>query len=250
MKQEKLYKTIFKRKSIRKYDKTPLNNNILNNISDFISTLKPLYDNIKTQIEIVSGSEIKNLFPIKSPHYIVVSSESKDGYLTNVGFMLQQMDLFLSTNGIGSCWVGMAKPKKSIAKDMEYEFVITLAFGKPAEPLYRNGVSEFKRKSVKEISNVNKNDVIEAARLAPSGTNGQPWYFKLDDNFIHVYCVKPNIIKAFLYKNINKIDMGIAIYHLYIALKHFGKDIKFVNDKSGKAKVPPGYYYINTLEIK
>jgi hypothetical protein len=94
MKQTDLYEVIFKRKSVRKYDLTPLDKKTLAGISAQFNALKPLYNNIKTEMKLISQQEVKTMQP-KAPHYVAVFSEIKDGYLTNVGFMLQQMDLFL-----------------------------------------------------------------------------------------------------------------------------------------------------------
>jgi len=44
-----LYETIFKRKSIREYDLTPLDGHTLEEIMAHTSTLKPLYDDIKIE---------------------------------------------------------------------------------------------------------------------------------------------------------------------------------------------------------
>ena len=104
-----LYETIFKRKSIREYDLTPLDGHTLAEIMAHMSALKPMYDDIKIEMKLVSQKDVKGLFLAKAPHYLAVFSETKDGYLTNVGFMLQQMDLFFSATGIGSCWQGIPK---------------------------------------------------------------------------------------------------------------------------------------------
>ena len=250
MKQTNYYETIFKRKSIRKYEVGPMEEDSLREISAHLDTLNPMYENIRTEMKIVSQKDVKSLLPIKAPHYILVYSEAKDGYLTNVGFMLQQMDLHLSANGIGSCWVGMAKPVKGILTNQSLEFVIALAFGKPAEPLYRESVLEFQRKPLKDISNISGMDgLLEPARLAPSGTNSQPWFFTGGQGEIHTYCVKSNIIKAILYEKMNKIDMGIAICHIWIAAKHLGKNLQVIHDKGAQDHQPKGYYYITTLKI-
>ncbi len=45
--------------------------------------------------------------------------------------MLQQMDLFFSASGIGSCWQGLPKPDKDMLNSSNLEFIILMAFGKP-----------------------------------------------------------------------------------------------------------------------
>jgi nitroreductase len=245
------YKTIFKRKSVRKYDLTELNDKTLLDIKEFISSVKPLYGNIETQMRIVSKEEINLLVPIKAPHYLMMTSQNKEGYLTNAGYMLQQVDLFLSTNGFGSCYIGMALPTRDTKRGSELDFVIILAFGNPAEAVYRDDVSQFKRKPLLKITNiVNYDRLIEPARLAPSATNSQPWFFTGENGLINCYCVKSNIIKAFVYEKFNKIDMGIAICHIAVAAKHLGKQINFISDKSAMDNHPKGYYYITTAMLK
>lgn len=242
-----LYSTIFKRKSIRKYTGEPLEASRLESLQDLINGLTPLYGSIKTEIVILSPKEIKTMLPIKAPHYVVVYSEAKEGYLPNAGFMLQQVDLFLSANGIGACWLGMGSPQKEAASRNGLEYVITLAFGNAGEPVHRDSISEFKRKALSEISSVKgAEELLEAARLAPSASNSQPWYFTGSSDRIIVCRKLPNILKAALYGKFNNIDMGIALCHLWTAARHTGRSIEFIREN---AAVPKGYEYITTAHI-
>ena len=251
MENTNLYETIFKRKSVRKYDLTPLDERTLAEIIAHISALKPIYDNIKIEMKIVSQKDVKGLLSAKAPHYIAVFSEAKDGYLANVGFILQQMDLFLSSNGVGSGWQGIPKPTKEILSSSKLEFVILLAFGKPKELLHRESVSEFKRKSLGKITNIKGADeLLEPARLAPSAMNKQPWFFTGDASTIHVYRAKSSFITAFMFEKMSKISMGIAICHLWIAAKHFGRDVEFIADKAAQNKPPAGHDYVITVKMK
>lgn len=250
MNEQDFYQTIFQRKSIRKYDLTPLEDDRLLKIREQIEQLTAMDYDIKVEMKLLNDNEIKNLFPIKAPHYISVFSEVKDGYLTNVGFMLQQMDLYFSANGIGSCWLGMAKPTREM-RNSELEFVVMLAFGMPMEPLHRQNISEFKRKSLTEITDIQgEEELLACVRLAPSATNSQPWFFsKVGDTF-HAYCVKSNLIKALVYEKMNKINMGIAICHLWTAVSQLNKKAEFKFDESALNNIPKGYYYITSITIK
>jgi nitroreductase len=251
MMQNDLYKAIFKRKSIRKYNLNPLEEGSLKEIKAYLERTTPLYRNIKTEIKIVSKDGVKMMLPIKAPHYLVMTSEKKEGYLTNAGYILQQVDLFLSLNNIGSCYLGIAKPTKEIMKNTELESVMVMALGTPSEPVHRTDKSEFKRKPLSQITTITDNDLLlEPARLAPSATNSQPWYFTGGNGIIHAYCVKPNMIKAFFYEKLNKIDLGIALYHIAAAAQYSGKQIDFLADDTGKNTTPKGYYYIISGAIK
>lgn len=252
MNQINFYETIFKRKSVRKYDFTPLDNKTMLEIQEFAKKINNLYKNIKTEIKFGGEDEVNGLlFKVKAPHYIVMFSENKDGYLTNAGFMLQQIDLFLSSKGLGSCYLGMTQPAKALGKSEGMDFIMVLAFGKPAEEVHRTNISEFKRKALSEISNITvKDDLLEAARLAPSATNSQPWYFTSGEGIIHSYCVKNNFIRAMAYDRLNKFDMGIALCHIVTAAEYAGRKIEFTHDKTAQEKHPGGYYYIISAILK
>jgi len=251
MMQPDLYEMIFKRKSIRKYDETPLDDATISGIEDFIKKAEPLNKDIKTEISIVPNEAVTVFLPVNSPQYLVMTSEKKEGYLTNAGYILEQVDLFLSSKGIGSCYVGMAQPTKETRKNLNLEFVIIVAFGKPGENLHRTEISEFKRKSLSEITNIaGSQEFLEPVRIAPSATNSQPWFFTGGNGVINLYCVKSGFLKSMVYDKMNKIDMGIALCHLALSVGHSGKNMEIVFDKAAQEEGPKGYYYINTAILK
>lgn len=249
MTEEDLYPIIFKRKSIRRYDLSPLEKSTLKEISEMLNTIKPLYNDIQTEIKIINTDDVNRRMMKKAPHYFGVFSETKKGYLTNIGFMMQQVDLRLSARGIGTCWQGIPVPKKEILKSSNLKFVILMAFGYPTEPLHRD-LSGFKRKSIDKIAEIEDADeILEAARLAPSATNSQPWFFMGDKNLIHAYSVKPSIFKGLVVNKYIPIDMGISLYHLMVASEHFDKSPEIVFDKDVEENSPKGYVYYASLKL-
>jgi len=152
------------------------------------------------------------------------------------------MDLFLSANGLGSCWQGIPRLTKELLESSNLEFVIVMAFGKPKDPqsLHRTNISEFKRKPLKKITDINGVDnLLEAARVAPSGANWQPWFFTGNSGLIYVRKAKSSSIKSFAskiahFKELDYTDIGIAIYHLQVAAEHFGKKTEIVFDQTAK----------------
>ena len=231
-----LYDFIPKRKATRKYEMTPLSKEELSQIRQFADNLQPLYPDILIQYEIVGG--VKSILSVKAPHYFIIYGENKEGYLENAGFMFQQMDLYLSSIGLGSCWLGMAK--SSAEPQTKLPFIITLAFGKAAGSPYRE-LSEFKRKALSDISS-GSDERLEAARLAPSAVNHQNWFFASADGKIDAYQKKAVIG---LYDKMNKIDMGIALCHLFLATEQAGKGFVFAKE-AGKEK--KGYVYTGTVK--
>lgn len=245
-----LYSIIFQRKSIRNYKQDPLDENTLTEIKNRLKTLTPFYDNIKTEFKILSTGDVNQRMMKKAPHYIAAFSEVNEGYLTNIGFMLQQMDLYMSMEGIGTCWQGIPTIKKSVHDSTGLKFIILMAFGKSEENIHRHDISEFKRKSFHEISdNTDAQEIIETARIAPSATNSQAWYFTGNSATINAFIVKPNILKRVIAGKYPPLDMGIALYHLNIAAEHFGRKITFTFDEVANDNSPQNTEYVISLKL-
>ena len=246
---EELYQAIYKRKSIRKYQKKKLNQKEITEIKKFLKELKVLDPKIEFEAKIVNSESVKSLLPIQSPHYLQFFSEAEGDYLLNAGFILQQLDLYLSKNDLGSCWYGMAKPKKEIIAESDLEYVITLVFGNSKAENHRDSIEDFDRKSLSEIKKGETHyDLLEAVRLAPSATNGQPWYFVSEKDKIHLYQIEPNFIKKFFYEKMNKIDMGIALAHLWLAADQHKKKFEVQKLSESPAEVE-GYNYLTTVKL-
>lgn len=229
----KLEEQIYLRKSCRKYLDEPVN---LDLIDEFMSNVKPLNEDIKYRYEFLKQNEVSSKMHFKAPYYLAIYSEIKENYMVNAGFIFQQLCLYLQSQGIGSCWLGLGSPKKK-----DSEFVILISFGK-SDDMTRT-LDEFKRNNLSKISDEVDESLIPA-QLAPSAMNSQPWYFKHTVDGFDVYQVKQNIIKRQLLKRWNPIDMGIAISHMYMANENtFEFKIK---DNFDELK---GYTYIGSIKI-
>ena len=229
----KLEEQIYLRKSCRKYLDEPVN---LDLIDEFMSNVKPLNEDIKYRYEFLKQNEVSSKMHFKAPYYLAIYSDIKENYMVNAGFIFQQLCLYLQSQGIGSCWLGLGSPKKK-----DSEFVILISFGK-SDDMTRT-LDEFKRNNLSKISDEVDESLIPA-QLAPSAMNSQPWYFKHTVDGFDVYQVKQNIIKRQLLKRWNPIDMGIAISHMYISNENtFEFKIK---DNFDELK---GYTYIGSIKI-
>ena len=235
---------ITRRKSFRKYTGVPVGEETLQRLREFMKAVKPLVPTIGVEFSIVTKEQVRFYFPWKTPQLIAVYSENKPGYLENVGFMLQQIDLYLQSVGLGSCWLGLGKLRESVAGETpeNMEFVILLAFGHSEESL-RTGAGDFNRKGMSVISD-REDAALEPARLAPSSTNSQPWYFTHEGDTVHAFCSKGGILKHKMLGTMNRIDMGIALAHLYVSneatFRYFARE--------GVAE-PDGYRYTGSFTL-
>lgn len=210
-----LQNMITKRKSVRKYTPVPVEAEKLEALRAFMDTAKPLYPQLRVSWQVVDREQVRVFCPVKTPQLVAVYSENKEGYLENVGFLFQQMELYLQSQGLGVCWLGLGKPKEKLNKTPDgMDFVILLGFGYPEGEQYRSP-EQFQRKPMSEISD-REDARLEAARLAPSSTNSQPWYFTHAGETIHAYCSKKGLARHVGLGAMNRIDMGITLAHLYV----------------------------------
>ena len=247
MNNNQLYEAIFHRKSVRKYDMAPLSAAVLSDLQKFAGNVKPLDEKIRYTFAYLGSDDVKSLLAIKAPHYILLYSEKKGNYLMNAGFVMQQINLYLAANDLGSCWLGMAKPPKNQPQG-DLEFIIMMAFGRAAEPSGRADASEFKRNSLSSISDMlpGMSDILEPVRLAPSGVNTQPWYFSGNTDEITVSRRKLNLIKEPLYGKMNQVDIGIALCHLWLSLDHQNKNAVF---SFANSEAPVGYEFMAKVSV-
>ena len=227
-----LNEMIYHRKSCRSFTNVPVDSSTIETIKAF--PMKPLYPDIQVHWDIVPRNQVKCICPWTTPQLITIYSEEADGYLENIGFLFQQMDLYLQALGLGVCWLGMGRMNPKTAPAMEgMKFVIMLAFGHPAGDQLRHDLKGFKRKSMEQITD-KVDPRLEPSRLAPSAVNSQPWYFTHEGHIIHVYCSKKG----------SRLDIGIALAHLYVANAECFRFFK-AEHMTGL----PGYGYIGSCNI-
>ncbi len=237
-----LREIIFKRKSTRSYTGEPVPTEQLDAIRSFIAQLVPLYPELPIDIRIVGVEDVRCMQPWKTPHFITVSAEDTPEGFINVGFMLQQLDLFIQSLGLGSCWVGLGRPRTPVSDTLPH--AILMPFGVAAEPVWRDSPDQFRRNTLAQIADT-ADERLECVRLAPSATNSQPWYFRHEGERLHVYQVIQGALKRMTLGKMNCIDMGIALCHL--ALTSEGE---FVLEKLENAPLLEGYTYIGTVPAR
>lgn len=224
-----LYNMIFKRKSFhlfRNIGNERITGEELNDIERTFGELKPLVDNINVKIKIVKD---QTTCKRGQEYCILFYSEKKDNYLQNIGYLGEQLDLYLVSKNIGTLWFGIGKPEEK-----EYEgldFVIMMAIAKvDSEDKFRKDMFKSKRKSIEEIwSRESYSDIANIARFAPSACNTQPWKVESSNDEIKVYRYRKEGKRGIMPKEMviyyNQIDIGIFLCFLELCLSE--NDIKF-----------------------
>ena len=222
-----LYPMIFKRKSFHTYANKVFNTGNLKLSEDELEDIKetyrhliPLYPDIKTEIVIKKASD--SLCKRGNEYTIYFYSEDKDNYLANIGYIGEQLDLYLTSRNIGTLWYGLGKEKG------EYDglkFVIMMGIKKVNEDTFRKDMYKSKRKNLEDIWKIDEYKQIgDIVRFAPSACNSQPWEVRGNIKELEIYRYRypgrvslMNIENAFYF---NRIDIGIFIYFLELVLSH------------------------------
>lgn len=238
------------RKSVRNYSPERFSDELKAKIGLAVKSLVPLYDDATTNFKFCPANTIRDVIKgkiVKAPYYIIISAKKADGYLENVGFMAEQLVIWLVQNGIGSCYCGMGRP--AAGAQIADEYCITLALGFPAQKdAFRQSEAEFKRKGYENYILGNaENDFLEPfiryARLAPSAVNGQPVAYELEGSSIKVFRKKPLLSKL---ETMQRIDTGIALAHIFMYAWEHNYHIDFFKDGNTNSNK---YIYYLTLNI-
>lgn len=174
-----------------------------------------------------------------APHFIAAISGISAGYMENMGFRMEQMILYATALGLGTCWmggfysrekvghlVGLAKGEQVVAltpvgfpaaggpgrlldKTLK-AFVPDRGGRKPLERLVfaeRWGMPA--AQYLEEMTVLRT--ALEAARWAPSWRNTQPWRFIVSQDMLVVTASRPAEQIGLPYY---RLDAGIAMSHI------------------------------------
>ncbi len=215
------YDLLSKRRSVRRYDGAlPITAAELDEIKTALSTFTALLPDIRVEFELVKRESTNAKF---GEYGIRIYSEKKPNYLLNAGYILEQLDLFLASRGIGACWYGLASRPKPSECPKGTAYVILMVFGRSDGELFRGNEKEFVRKKQDDTwFGEAISGVTEKALLAPSACNSQPWRIKNEGGSLFVYRDSRPSFKLPRTHAVyfNSIDMGIFLCFLETALKH------------------------------
>ena len=226
---DNLYDMIFKRKSFhlfRNIGNEHITEQELKDIENEFNNVKPLVDDIKVKMKIVKDSTTCK----RGQEYcILLYSEKKDNYLQNIGYIGEQLDLYLVSKNIGTLWFGIGKVKEKQLDGLD--FVIMIAIAKvDDETKFRKDMYKSKRKELAEIWNGDYYfDIANIVRFTPSACNTQPWLVESYEKELKVYRYrkpgKRGIMPIDMVKHYNQIDIGIFLCFVELCLNK--NNIKF-----------------------
>jgi len=244
--------------SMRHYWRNPVPEEVLRGVVDSGEKSIALDDGIRIHFHLVkegkaASSRMTPLTGIQllfgsAPHFIIATSEEKPLFMVNMGFRMEQMVLYATQKGLGTCWIGGMFSEERISRLLglrESERVIALTpigypdislLGRAAHDVIELGAVNFgRRKALREIAfgpawemplqsdDSELLEALECARLAPSWANTQPWRFLASQREVIAVAVTKgrygNIRQGKAYYHL---DVGIAMAHFFLAAREMG----------------------------
>lgn len=229
---QSILEVIKSRHSVRTYSNNPIDESILEKIQTYIDSVTNPF-NKKIQIKLLKpdgyhNEKLGTYGVIKNPSYFLAAyCEDKPLTLEALGYTFEKVILYCTSLGLGTVWLGGTFNKGKFAKAVELKDGYVLPVVSPVgyeggrrSPIgFLIGNNHNKRDSFSLLFHKDDfytpltkkdagiySDALEAVRLAPSSLNCQPWRVVLNDDGLHFYSTKT--------KDINKIDIGIALCHL------------------------------------
>lgn len=241
------------RRSVRTYTGEPLRESLLDGLADFIGGVRLLHDNIPVDVELCGREEFRKAFVraslYRAPDYVVLRSALNiDGCLPNVGFIGEQIVLWLTHKGIGSCWAGLPAQRERLSRG-QLPSVIAIEFGRADNAPFRRLPEESPRKKLHEvildeISRPEFLPLLEAGRLAPSAVNLQPVRYLTKEDAVYILRKAPPPGLSALGR-LQQIDVGIAMANMSVRCDG---GCTFVRDDPPPS-LPEGYLYEYTMRL-
>jgi hypothetical protein len=251
-----MIQAIEKRRSIRTYAKTKLKNKDIELINDILKHIEKekgpfghqmntfIVDNVNNDSKIGTYGFIKN-----PPAFIGATIENTQTAMVDYGFLFEKVILELTKASIGTVWLGGTFNRKDFNIEVKEKEIIPAVspVGYQAKKSIREhvirtmthaknrkGFSElfFKNESLTPIKETHTYaKYLKAVQIGPSASNKQPWRILLMDDVFHFYLNRTKGYGENLPIDIQSIDMGIALSHMYLSLAEDELKPEFTNDK-------------------
>ncbi|NPV07372.1 MAG: hypothetical protein HPY83_05325 [Anaerolineae bacterium] len=247
---------IERRRSVRRYRDAPVPEDTLAALRKAVAGVEPLDARTNAQVALVPFSSLHSRSAVgalavasPAPWYFIGRAEPHPGRMEEVGFRMEQAVLAATALGLGTCWMAGFFRARYLAERIggSPEDVVALSpVGWPApgrrqawtRSLVRNvSARRGTRKPLEEFAFWQRWGepvaptlvppeiwrALEMARLAPSWSNVQPWYFLMSENTIFALAdSRPQRWNDRPGRPYYRLDVGIAMCHFWLTLQQLG----------------------------
>ena len=248
-------KTVMARSSVRTYENRVLSTNEKDQLNAYIDNLtNPFSIDVTFRLleKTVSadGEKLGTYGVIKgAENYIGASVADKELALEALGYSFENLILYATSLGLGTCWLGGTFNRGGFAAAMNLKegdlFPCISPVGyptgkkRPLESVMRWAAKSGQRKEWNELffkqefsqplTKIEAGEFafpLEMVRLAPSAVNKQPWRIVQDKDTYHFYLTR-TLKKDNEKIDLQRVDIGIAACHFHLAALEKGLPGKF-----------------------
>lgn len=237
---------IKKRRSWRSYRYEPIEEDIRDRLNEVISSLDPPPFGSKIRFSLIEAGvpekkRVKGTYGViqGAGSFLAGALSPGDMAFEDFGYTMESLILFITSLGLGTCWVGGTLSRSYFGEKMalkgdeiipaitpvgyiaDRRSLLDSLFFLSAGSKNRKAFTElfFKNAFSTPISPQGAGEYaqpLEMVRLAPSAVNKQPWRIVKDDGMFHFYLCRTRGYNAFFGDvDMQRIDMGIAMFHFH-----------------------------------
>ena len=134
-----LYEAIGCRHSVRKYTDREVTEKLRGQILSYFDKTSRLNDRIRVEAVIFDNTkkkaDVHGLWKVDAPYYLAIYSDQEEGCERNAGYLMEQMVLYMTAKGLGTCYLGSVQPAQKVRGGKRC--LMMVAFGYPEGKLYR-----------------------------------------------------------------------------------------------------------------
>ncbi len=253
------------RRSVRTFDGNPLHPEDAEKLLRFAESIETPYD-IPVTWKLLSAKAdgLSSPVIVGTDTYIAGKLHRQPHAEETFGYAFEKLVLYAEALGIGTTWIAGTMDRPAFEKAMELKadevMPCVSPLGYPAkkmslrETMMRKGVKADLRFDFSELffdgsfdkplsENTPYKDALEMVRWAPSAVNKQPWRVVIDGKQAHFYEKKSKGYVDATGWDLQKVDLGIALYHFAYGLD---ENVRLTVADPG-LPAPDGVDYVATL---
>ena len=190
--------------------------------------------------------------------FLCAAVEKKPRYEENLGYALEEIILYATSLGLGTCWLGGTFKRGEFAKALnlkaseELPAITPVGFSADKRSLLESLMVKYvgarNRKSFQELffdksfetpldpeAAGTFKEALEMVRIGPSASNKQPWRVVKDGERYHFYVCRTKGYGKMMEFDIQRLDIGIAMCHFELAAKEAGLSGSWSDENPGLA---------------
>lgn len=254
------YQAIFSRYSVRAYERKTVPRDFREEIESLLNGFSPMCNGARAVLLEDGAEEILCGFwgifgKIRGADMLLVliGETSHPNYEVAVGFLGEGIILHATSQGLGTCWVAgtysrrMVEARVNLGDSEKIMAVSPIGFAQvsgtdmegksvqaPRVIHRRKPLQSIMRGLPVEDFPAGCLEMLEAARLAPSAINRQPWRFMVEPDGITVSAAGFELLPM----TARRLDCGIAMLHLEVAARAHGihGEWKYITEPPAVAK--------------